>query len=82
MLHNSSHMSETAIQSSDLRYLKDSEVARLIGVSLATMRRWRLHRTGPPATKIQGGAVRYSVSQLQDWLASQKLITAPETGKN
>lgn len=68
--------------SDNLLYLKDTEVARLLDVSLATVRRWRLHRIGPPATKLQGGAVRYSAAQLQAWLASQEQIAAPQAVEN
>ncbi len=79
------HSQSQSIEPSIHQYLKETEVARLLGVSLATMRRWRMHRVGPPATKLQegqGGAVRYSVAQLQAWLASQQQIASPQAVEN
>lgn len=50
--------------------LNDREVARIIGVSVASIRRWRLLRQGPRYLKI-GAAVRYKPEDLTAWLESR-----------
>jgi predicted DNA-binding transcriptional regulator AlpA len=54
------------------RFLKEQAVAELTGLSLATVRRWRLFRTGPPYRKL-GSAVRYSREDVMDWLNAQRI---------
>jgi excisionase family DNA binding protein len=48
----------------------EHEVASLLGVSVATVRRWRLLKTGPRFIKI-GRLVRYKPEDLEDWLQSR-----------
>lgn len=50
--------------------LNDREVARLLSVSVASIRRWRLFKTGPRFLKI-GTLVRYRLSDVEQWLASR-----------
>jgi predicted DNA-binding transcriptional regulator AlpA len=50
--------------------LNERDIAEITGMSLATVRRWRLLRQGPPFRKL-GGAVRYRPEELEDWLASR-----------
>ncbi len=45
------------------KFLTDVEVAATLGVSLASVRRWRLLGTGPRYVKI-GGSVRYNADDL------------------
>jgi predicted DNA-binding transcriptional regulator AlpA len=54
---------------SEQNMLKDTDVARRIGVSLAAVRRWRITGRGPRALKI-GVSVRYRVEDLEAWIAS------------
>lgn len=49
--------------------LNEHDVARITGMSVATVRRWRLLRIGPAWVKIQS-SVRYRPSAVADWLAS------------
>ena len=49
--------------------LDEKQVAAYVNVSLATVRRWRLLRTGPKFVKI-GALVRYRRTDLEDWLRS------------
>jgi predicted DNA-binding transcriptional regulator AlpA len=49
--------------------LTDREVSTMLGVSVATVRRWRLFRTGPPYIKI-GSSVRYRPDEVTRWLAA------------
>ena len=50
--------------------LNEHDVARITGMSVATVRRWRLFRQGPKYIKI-GAAVRYKVEDISAWLESR-----------
>jgi predicted DNA-binding transcriptional regulator AlpA len=50
--------------------LRDREVAALLGVSLASVRRWRLMGQGPVYRKL-GALCRYSRGDVEAWLASR-----------
>ncbi len=50
--------------------LNEHDVARLTGLSVASVRRWRLFRQGPIYRKI-GAAVRYKPEDLAAWLESR-----------
>ena len=49
------------------RLLNDHEVAALVGVSVATVRRWRLLRRGPRYLRI-GVLIRYRPDSIREWL--------------
>ena len=54
-----------------LLYLLDEHgIAEALGVSVATVRRWRLLKRGPKFLKV-GASVRYSAEDLRAWLASR-----------
>jgi predicted DNA-binding transcriptional regulator AlpA len=46
------------------------DVARITGLSVASVRRWHLLRLGPQYLKI-GSAVRYRPEDVTSWLASR-----------
>jgi predicted DNA-binding transcriptional regulator AlpA len=50
--------------------LNEHDVARITGLSVASVRRWRLLRQGPKYLKI-GAAVRYKPEDLAAWLESR-----------
>jgi predicted DNA-binding transcriptional regulator AlpA len=50
--------------------INEGQVARLLDISVASLRRWRLLRKGPKYLKV-GAAVRYSPSDVTAWLASR-----------
>jgi predicted DNA-binding transcriptional regulator AlpA len=50
--------------------LTERDVARITGLSVASVRRWRLLRQGPKYIKI-GAAVRYRPEDVSAWLASR-----------
>jgi len=56
-----------ANQSTLEELLTEHDVARITGMSVASVRRWRLLRTGPKFIKI-GAAVRYRSEDLAAWL--------------
>lgn len=51
-------------------FLNEKDVARITGLSLATVRRWRLFGQGPRYLKI-GAAVRYKPGDLTAWLETR-----------
>jgi predicted DNA-binding transcriptional regulator AlpA len=51
-------------------FLTERAVSDLTGLSVATIRRWRLFRKGPPYKKF-GAAVRYSHAELMAWFDDQ-----------
>jgi predicted DNA-binding transcriptional regulator AlpA len=59
-----------ANQSTLEELLTEHDVARITGMSVASVRRWRLLRTGPKFIKI-GAAVRYRSEDLAAWLQSR-----------
>ena len=44
-------------------------VAKALGVSVSTVRHWRLQKSGPRYIKL-GATVRYKPSDLHDWIDS------------
>jgi predicted DNA-binding transcriptional regulator AlpA len=48
--------------------LNEHDVARVISVSVATVRRWRLFRRGPKFIKVSGSAVRYRPEDVKAYL--------------
>ena len=51
--------------------LDERQVASALSLSVASVRRWRLLRQGPPYVKI-GSAVRYERRELLEWVARQR----------
>jgi len=49
--------------------LTEGDVAQRLHISLASVRRWRLERRGPPFIKV-GSLVRYRPEDLELWLAA------------
>jgi predicted DNA-binding transcriptional regulator AlpA len=49
--------------------LNEHDVARITGLSVASVRRWRLLKKNCPFVKI-GNSVRYRPSDLESWLGS------------
>ena len=52
------------------RLLNEHDVAHLTGLSVASVRRWRLSKAGPRYLKI-GAAVRYKPQDISAWLESR-----------
>jgi predicted DNA-binding transcriptional regulator AlpA len=50
--------------------LTEHDVARIAGVSVATLRRWRLSGVGPKCLKV-GVLVRYRPEDLQAWIETR-----------
>jgi predicted DNA-binding transcriptional regulator AlpA len=52
------------------KLLNEYDVARITGLSVASVRRWRLLHQGPRYLKI-GSAVRYRAADISAWLESR-----------
>ncbi len=50
--------------------LNEFDVARTTGLSVASVRRWRLFKQGPKYLKI-GSAVRYRAEDVRAWLETR-----------
>ena len=63
-------MSTKALREHDPAELNEHDVARITGLSVASVRRWRLLRQGPKYIKI-GAAVRYRPEDVAAWLETR-----------
>lgn len=59
-----------AIHNSLDSLLTEHDVARITGLSVASVRRWRLLRSGPKYLKI-GASVRYKPEDVAAWIESR-----------
>jgi len=53
--------------------LTEFDVAAATGLAVATLRRWRWQRAGPPWLKL-GVTVRYDPRALEEWLRSRRAL--------
>jgi predicted DNA-binding transcriptional regulator AlpA len=53
-----------------IQFLNEFELSKLLGVKVATVRRWRQCQRGPRYIKV-GAAVRYDLNDVRAWLASR-----------
>lgn len=60
--------------------LNEREVATILAVSIATVRRWRLLGHGPKATKV-GISVRYKPADIEEFLKLCPTIGGARSGK-
>ncbi len=60
------------MQQRDARFLKDVEVAQLLGVSVATVQRWRMQgKDGPKYCRVGAGAIRYRPEDVAAYIESR-----------
>ena len=52
--------------------LRSEAAARYLNVAVQTLRNWRSAGSGPPAIKLNGGAIRYRLGDLDAWIAAQR----------
>jgi excisionase family DNA binding protein len=58
------------------RALTDREAAKLLGLSVATLRAWRLRRRGPRYLRF-GRAVRYLVADIDRFIEANRIEPRP-----
>jgi predicted DNA-binding transcriptional regulator AlpA len=56
----------------DDNVLTESEIARVVGVSVSGLRNWRREGSGPPYIRIGSRLIRYSAHDVQAWLDERK----------
>ncbi len=61
--------------------LTEHEVAQQLGLSVATLRAWRLKRTGPRFVRF-GRAVRYLSADVQQFVERSAVHPAPVTASD
>lgn len=49
-------------------FLKEHQVAEVLGVSRSSLQKWRCRGCGPPFCKLGAKCVRYPESGLHKWL--------------
>jgi hypothetical protein len=55
-----------------MELLKDTQAASRIGISVRTLRKWRLAGKGPRIVKLAGWAVRYRLDDLDAFVTSHE----------
>ncbi len=60
-------------------YLKEAEVADFTGFTRETLRRWRVINEGPPYHKVGPRAIRYLLSDILNWMSSNRIVP-PDPG--
>jgi predicted DNA-binding transcriptional regulator AlpA len=61
------------------RLLRETEAAPILGIEVATLRRWRWAGKGPSFRKI-GAAVRYDPADLDAFIAAAKRTSTSDPG--
>ena len=59
--------------------VNENEAARILGLSVKTLRRWRWAGKGPVFRKI-GGAVRYDLSDLEAFITAARRHSTSDDG--
>jgi len=57
------------------RVLRTAEAASYVGLSPATLEKYRLTGDGPRFVRLGGRAVGYDIADLDRWLESQRKLT-------
>jgi predicted DNA-binding transcriptional regulator AlpA len=55
-------------------FLLESEAPEYLSISKKTLQRWRFDRKGPTYAKLNNKLIRYSRSDLDDWMQQQRVI--------
>lgn len=56
------------------------QAAKILGLSVQTLRNYRYLRTGPPYVKL-GRAVQYLVEDLEKYLAARRIVPGTKEGR-
>lgn len=59
--------------------LNEQQVAEHIGLTVHALQRWRVKGGGPPFSKL-GSAVRYRLSDVDQWIAANRVHSTSECG--
>lgn len=62
--------------------LKEKEACEFVGVSRATLSRWRQDGNGPPFAKLPTGTIRYRLEDVEAWLEQSVVPTGASSQSN
>ncbi len=65
----------------DDNLLKEDSAARILGVKVKTMQKWRWTGSGPKFVKISGRCVRYRRMDIDEWVDSHLISSAEDIEK-
>jgi hypothetical protein len=63
-----------------MELISQEQVAKMIGVKVSALQKWRVLGRGPDFIKV-GGLVRYEVDALKAWLKSRTRSAQSSNGK-
>lgn len=63
-----------------MKYLSTRQVARLLGVSVWTVRKWRARGGGPPYSTVNRSVVRYEATEVSEWACRRAVRRARRAG--
>jgi transposase len=81
MTWQSTTIENTTMKPSVNRLITEREAAAMIGLSIQTLRHWRVRRVGPAYLKFgrgRQGPVRYALEDLLEWAKRHRVETRPE----
>ena len=61
------------MQSTNTKLLNEQQAADYLNLSVGTLRNWRMERRGPLFHKLAGHAIRYSTTDLLDFVNDSKV---------
>lgn len=64
----------------DEKYLTETQVARLLGISPRTLQAWRYRGGHTPQFIKVGRAVRYRLGDVREWLRERQRRSTSDTG--
>jgi predicted DNA-binding transcriptional regulator AlpA len=70
-MHHATESQTTTALNPVTELLNENQVAQRLGVSIATVRRWRANKAGPRFRRIGGASIRYATGDLKQWIESQ-----------
>jgi len=56
--------------------INERDAAARLNLTVSTLRKWRLHGRGPSYYRIAGRAIRYSIADLDGFMAAQRVDLA------
>lgn len=63
------------MENKEILFLKDTEVAEMINISVNTLRTWRRRGIGPSFIKAESkrGTVRYDINDVKEWIDESRI---------
>jgi len=55
-------------------FMKPDEVAKMVGLTIGTLRNMRCRGAGPPYHKFSARSVRYNVGDIKLWMDNRRIV--------